>query len=338
MVDSCVDEDVERWLAEFERAKAAFPMTTLGEAARLAEVSDPWLVPGLVAATSTLLYGEAKVGKSWLVAHLVAALATGGEFLGVRLVAGDYSVALALTDDAGREEYGVRIGSVVSDPGSCPVGLYRIGVMNAQRWGDLFQVIRYHGHNVVVIDNLTQALDGSINDDAVVRRFFEGVRLFTAAGIAVVVVGHSSDKANANGFKPSTPMGSAYVSQAVRWIMHVRKARGGRLGVRTYGNLGHGDEFELEPGAGARFEVAARRERPEGRRPRSAETLDRNAQMADWVVAHCQGVSQNKTAEALAEQFGGSAHSYRTWLRPGGKLGSLIRRDGERWERVSGRP
>jgi hypothetical protein len=334
------DDDYYDEQAELHLARQMFPGMTLAEAIDIAEQTDPWLIPGLVSATSTLIFGEAKIGKSWIVSHLIGALLTGGKFLDVDVSDRPFSVGVCYTDDAGHAEYADRIRSVVPDGGPHPVKLYPLGIMDADRWDALHRVVTAEGHNVVVIDNLTQVLNGSINEDAVVRRCFEGIRRFTHAGIAVVIVGHSSDKSGTNGYKPETPMGSAYITQAVRWLGFVRRTRNKNLALRTYGNNGYGAELVLQPEPGARFRVVSRREESDvvkETRQRDGATMDRNAEMADWVVANCQGLSQNKTAEKLESNFGGSAASYRSWLKPGGKLGALVQRDGDRWERVATR-
>lgn len=328
--DDYVDEETE-----LRQARERFPKLTFDQIGKMAEEHDPWLVPGLISSTSTLGFGEGKIGKSWIVSHLIGALLTGGKFLDVQVPDRKFSVGICTTDDNGHIEYYDRIRSVAPDFGD-HIGVYRLGIMRPDAWEALYRVIQSEGHNVVVLDNLTQVLDGSINNDDVVRQCFEGIRRFVHAGIAVVIVGHSSDKAGLTGRKPETPMGSAYISQAVRWLCYVRKTRNRNLGLRAYGNLGYGAELVLEPGAGARFRVLSRTDGAEEVaqvRNRDKATLDRNAEIADWIVANCQGTSQNKTAEKLAAEFGGSGASYRSWLKPGGKLGVLVERDGASWKR-----
>jgi hypothetical protein len=191
-------------------------------------------------------------------------------------------------------------------------------------------VITAEGHNVVVIDNLTQVLDGSINEDAVVRRCFEGIRRFTHAGIAVVIVGHSSDKSGTNGYKPETPMGSSYITQAVRWLGFVRRTRNKNLALRTYGNNGYGAELVLRPEAGARFSVVGRTDTADSiaeARQRDKGTLDRTAEQARFVVEHCQGLGVNKAAEKLAAKFDGVSTTYRNSLS-NGRLKALLSRVG----------
>ncbi|MFJ4656524.1 AAA family ATPase [Nocardia sp. NPDC088792] len=317
-------------------AQQRFTTYTLAEAANEASEQGDWLVPGLIASTSTLVYGEAKIGKSWLVAHLVSALVSGGEFLGVEVPRRPFSVGVCFTDDAGHREYSNRIGSVL--PGTDhPVMLYGLPMMKRADWDALHRVVTDAGHNVLVIDNLTQILDGSMIDDDVIRRCFDGIRRFTRSGIPVVIVGHATDAQGKNGWKPDRPMGSASISQSVRWLMQIRSAKGGNLKVKTYGNIDHGRTLEIRPEEGARFTVLSGIEMSEivaKNRERSADVLDRTADQARFVVDQCQGMSQRSTAEALAEKFGGSAGTYRNSLGKG-RLSKLVTKPGDRWEAVT---
>jgi hypothetical protein len=58
-----------------------------------------------------------------------------------------------------------------------------------------------------------------------------------------------------NGYKPETPMGSAYISQAVRWRIFARRSRKGNMTLKFMGNHAEPYEMTLYHGAGARFDV-----------------------------------------------------------------------------------
>lgn len=328
------DEDYDD-TAELEHARRLFPKITFSDVEKRAEDYDPWLIPGLIASSSTLLFGESKIGKSWLVSHLIGALLTGGKFLDVQVLDKPFSVGVCFTDDIGDIEYWERIRGVAPDHDD-RVGLYRLGVMREADWNALLRVVLDEGHNILVIDNITQILDGTINDDATMRRCFEGIRKFTHAGIAVVIVGHSSDKKGPNGYKPETPMGNAYVSQAVRWLGFVRKTKNKNLGLRVYGNLGYGSDYTLRPEAGARYTVIGRTDETEKItevRERETGTLDKNTVMADFIVSHCTELSQRETARRLATEFGGSESSHKTSLSQKILSKMVVKTDG-RWMRV----
>ncbi|WP_330182866.1 AAA family ATPase [Nocardia sp. NBC_01503] len=333
---------LERWW-ELQEAKKRFPTYTLAEAAAAAEEQDDWLVPGLIASTSTLVFGEAKIGKSWLIAHLIGALVSGGEFLNVQVPQGNYSIGVCYTDDAGHREYAQRLSTAVSGTDHA-VTLYGLGIMKRADWDALHHVVTDAGHNVLIIDNLTQILDGSINEDDVIRRCFDGIRRFTQAGIPVVIVGHSSDAKGKSGYKPDRPMGSAAISQSVRWLMQVRHTRGGNLSVNTYGNIDHGRTMKIRADDGARFTVLETSEKTEtvtNSRERSTQTLDRNQEHAQFVVRECQGVSLREAGRRLADKFSGDADTFKNSLGTKGKLSPLLNRtkagNGWTWDLVEHR-
>ncbi|XNL76888.1 AAA family ATPase [Actinomadura madurae] len=75
----------------------------------MADKTDVWVVDETISSSTTLLYGEAKVGKSFLVSALITSLTTGRNFLDRPApVDRDFSVA----------EYG--LGSCATGSGSRP--------------------------------------------------------------------------------------------------------------------------------------------------------------------------------------------------------------------------
>ncbi|WP_431939411.1 AAA family ATPase [Nocardia grenadensis] len=304
------------------------------EALKMADEGETWIVENIISSTTTLLFGEAKSGKSFLVSALIHSLTTGDDFLG-KPVPTDraFSVAVCWTDDMGPIEYSDRIRMVMPDD-EPDVRFYRLPIMRTpDMWLSLYEHVMSEGHNIVVIDNMAQTLNGSVNDDAVVRQFFEGVRRFTRAGIPVVVVAHSSDKAGVNGYKPDTPMGSAYISQAVRWRVFARRSRKGNVTLKFMGNHAEPYEMTLYHGAGPRFDVIdtktadALKASAEGAaRVRDKERLDENLGVARWVVTNCSGLSQRAAADKLAAELGVSADTARNKIRR-----APVRKDGNEW-------
>ena len=211
---------------------------------------------------------------------------------------------------------------------------YQLPLMGTSaKWHELYRQVLADGHNFVVIDNLAQTLHGSVNDDAVVRQFFEGVRLFVRAGIPVVVIAHSSDKSGQNGFKSELPMGSAYMSQAVRWRVFVRRSRRGNVTLKFMGNHSEPYEMTLSHGAGARFEVLdvkspeAVKSNAEGNaRQRTQAKLNANAEVARWVVANGQGLTQRELAAKLAANLGIGVEAARKRIAR-----SPVTQDGTTW-------
>lgn len=307
------------------------------EALTLADEGETWIVENVIGSATTLIYGEAKSGKSFLVSALIKSLATGTEFLG-RPVPQDraFSVAVCWTDDRGAQEYSERIRTVMPESETPNVTFYHLPIMRSlEMWQELYDVVMAQGHNFVVVDNMFQTLDGSINDDAVVRGFFDGVRLFVRAGIPVVVVAHSSDKAGMNGRKPETPMGSAYITQAVRWRVFARRSRKGNITLKFMGNHSEPYEMTVAHGAGARFEVLdvkspeALKANAEGaERVRSKDRLDANDELLEWLNTNCQGMTLRAAAAKLAAEQGMIEDTAKKRIHRAG-----IRKDGDGWAR-----
>jgi hypothetical protein len=299
-----------------------FDFMSFEDALKEADQVEPWLVEGIISSGSTLIYGQAKVGKSFLVSALIASLMSGEDYLGRPAPQDrDFSVALCWCDDGDRATYARQIREVLPDGSAAQVGFYTMPPMTADRWDALYDLVIAKRHSLVVIDNLTQAMEGNINSQEDVGRFFHGVRRFTRAGIPVVIIGHSSDKVGQNGYAPDKPMGSSAIRGSVRWLCYVKRSNKGNLTLTFTGNHAEPHKIIIKHGAGARFEVLSSAdadqmgaEAENRKRQRDAATLDKNKQMAEWVVANCQGMSQRQTAEKLAAQFGGSASSLQSSL------------------------
>lgn len=306
-----------------------FETMTFAEAMQLGDVEN-WVIENIIGSTTTLIYGEAKCGKSFLTSALIKALATGDDFLGTPVPQDRaFSFAICWTDDNGAVEYRDRILTVMPDGELPDAGFYRLPVMrNQQMWQELFNRVMADGRNLVVIDNLSQVANGSVNNDDVMRDVFDGVRLFVRAGIPVVLVGHSSDKTGMNGQKSELPLGSSYISQAVRWRIFARRSRKGNVTLKFMGNHAEPYELTLEHGAGARFRVIDRK-LPQPEKPkqvRTVERLDTNQDIAQWVVENCQGMSQNEAGARLAAELG---------IKPDGGVSRIrrapVKHDGKAW-------
>lgn len=312
-----------------------FDSASYAEALALAGTGEEWIVDDLIGAATTLIYGEAKSGKSFLVSALIKSLATGDDFLGKSVLRQDESsVAVCWTDDRGAQEYSGRIDAVMPEAATPNVRFYHLPIMrNPEMWQGLYEQVIANGHNFVVIDNLAQTLNGTVNDDAVVRQFFDGARLFVRAGIPVVVVAHSSDKAGMNGRKPETPLGSAYITQAVRWRIFVRRSRGGNISMKFMGNHSEPYEMTLTHGDGARFEVLTVKSPADLKagaqgdaRARSQQRLDDNAALLEWLNTNCQGMTGIAASAKYGADQGITAGAAKQRIKRAG-----IRKDGDTW-------
>ena len=93
-----------------------FESLSYSEALKMADEGETWLVDNIIGSSTTLIYGEAKSGKSFLVSALIKSLATGADFVN-KPVPQDraFSVAVCWTDDRGAQEYSERIRTVMPD-------------------------------------------------------------------------------------------------------------------------------------------------------------------------------------------------------------------------------
>ena len=58
-----------------------FESLLYSQALKMADEGETWLVDNIIGSSTTLIYGEAKSGKSFLVSALIKSLATGADFL-----------------------------------------------------------------------------------------------------------------------------------------------------------------------------------------------------------------------------------------------------------------
>ncbi|MFD8396112.1 AAA family ATPase [Streptomyces sp. NPDC059680] len=327
-----------------------------------ADSEEDFIVDGVISSDTTLLYGESKTGKSYLVCALIAAMVTGDPFLGREIEDRPWKIAILGTDDKAQKEYGKRIRTVLPDEMKPAVKTFPIPIMRSvTEWKSLHKRVLEQGYNFVVIDSMTQTLNGTINDDKTIREFFDGVRLFVKSGIPVLVIAHSSEKTGING-KSDLPLGSSTITQSVRHRVFAYQ-QNGRLFLKFKGN--HLDEeyrMTLAPGAGARYTVleeksltalaeenakrkaereAKKKEQTEAKEQakekRATATLDRNAQIVEYVITECQGMKAATVAKKVAEKFGLSVSTCTTNLSRGQSFGRMLSVDSEyRWTKTEG--
>ena len=327
-----------------------------------ADSEEDFIVYGVISSDTTLLYGESKTGKSYLVCALIAAMVTGDTFLGREIEDRPWKIAILGTDDKAQKEYGKRIRTVLPDDMKPPVKTFPIPIMRTNTdWKSLHRRVLEQGYNFVVIDSMTQTLNGTINDDKTIREFFDGVRLFVKSGIPVLVIAHSSEKTGLNG-KSDLPLGSSTITQSVRHRVFAYQ-QNGKLFLKFKGN--HLDEeyrMTLAPGAGARYTVleeksltalaeenakrkaereAKKKEQTEAKEQakekRATATLDRNAQIVEYVITECQGMKASTVAGKLSAKCGGSSRTYHSTLSGKRAYGAMLQVDSQyQWTRAEG--
>jgi len=153
-----------------------------------------WAVPGLLPAGLTICGGRPKVGKSWLGLQLAMAVASGGEALGSKAVAGRVLV-LALEDPPRRvKERMVRQGWPAGLPVEVlPLGKFqeRVGDLGRGGAARLASQIERGQYRLVVIDTFSRAFAGDQNDHAAMTAALSPIQeIAQTLNTAVVIIDH----------------------------------------------------------------------------------------------------------------------------------------------------
>lgn len=298
----------------------------------LEDARPPFLVDGIVASTLTLLYGAPKTGKSTIAAALSVAIANGTPFLNQPVNASG-KVAI-ITGDPGDDDYYASMFY-----GKVPSGTVRPYAFSRppmqETWAKVCYEIQREQVTLVIIDNLVAFVPGDVNDHRPVRIFHDtAIDPLVRAGIAVVLIHHTSEKRGEHGVS-KTPMGNTAISAAARWKVRVETPDvAGPTKLVLEGNYGPTHELIVtRPDGTANFEVIDAVEAGELARwkmERNAGTVARRAEYREYVLAECQGLNQTKTAEKLAEKYGGTKGTHTVMLSKGAYG---VHRVGDQWER-----
>lgn len=299
------------------------------------ETDEPdFIVDGLVPSSATLIIGEPMEGKSLLTIDLAAALISGEPWLGREVMGGPHRVGFVVTDpNAGLEtcrRWEDRTGSTEGLP------VARLD-LEAGGWEAVAGQAQAAGLTVLILDNVLGSLPGDVNSARDCRALTDGLNLVLATGCAVIAVHHTA-KAGEHG-PGRSPLGSQHLKAWPRSVLRLFK-RGGpdSRGLTTESNTAEPLDLTLAvemTGRAARFSVLdskdVNQEKREGTHKRTKQRLDRNAEVAAYVVSECQGLNKRQASERIAEQFGLSASTVRTDLSPTRPLGTLVRNVGGRW-------
>ncbi|GAA2166744.1 MULTISPECIES: AAA family ATPase [Glycomyces] len=308
-----------------EQRRQRFRRWTWDEIEAEREARPVWVIDGLISDGTTSISGRSEAGKSMLCAALTFSLATGRPFLG-RKPNRMYRPAIIGTDDRAHLEYTERLARI--GPGAAESVRDNLNVFTAEGllqyedWRDLFEAVMESGSDFVIVDNVTQMIEDE-NSGADVNRTFAGVRLFTQAGIPVVVVNHHSQKVNTTASVANRgPSGSSNLVRHVRHRLTLAKDReGSGRTLFVDGNYAEGEQLKLEMPRGIDRPVYKVLTAPQQRKP---ETLDQNRELANWIKANCRSVNKTQQAENAAKHFGLNKATVYDKLKPGGPVARLL--------------
>lgn len=265
----------------------------------LPKVPELFLVEGLLHRSMTLIHGQTTAGKSMLAMSLAVAVASGAVAWNGQALNGSGPVAYVGGDPGILYEAYDRLDRVRGDLSG---GEIRIIAPERPTRRDAWLEIADHAHGcqLLILDNLTQFVPGSLNDDSAVRAVMEELTALTRADMAVCVLAHTSDKRNENGYTPDKPAGSFSIRSIPRWFVSLDRKEGSHLQLKMAGNDASPWEMTLtEPSDRPRFDVldvttadqvAARK------RTRAKKTLDLTA--AAWRL-----LDSGKSGKEVAAQL-----------------------------------
>ena len=247
----------------------------------LPKVPDLFLVEGVLHRSMTLIHGQTTAGKSMLAMSLGVAVAAGAEDWNGKALNGSGPVTYVGGDPGVIYEAYDRLNRVRDDMAE---GEIRIIAPERPTRREAWQEIadRSDGSQLLILDNLTQFVPGSLNDDSAVRAVMEELTALTRNGMAVCVLAHTSDKRNEHGYAPDKPAGSFSIRSIPRWFVSLDRKEGSHFLAKLAGNDAKPWEMILtEPSDRPQFDVldvitadqvAARR------RNRRKDTLDLKAE------------------------------------------------------------
>lgn len=192
---------------------------------------SPFLIPGLIHETTTILFGRPKTQKSFLALSAAVALSEGTDWLGQPA---EMRRVLFWALDNGQEDETTRRLREIDREGDLFISGIR--AQDSDEWWDSFtEILVDTGIEVLVVDNLSGLLGGkSYNSDADVRPVLTRLQSVNDVGIAVILV-HHSGKFNEEQGSQGKPMGSTWIEGWARHLIEVTKDGDLRI-LNVYGN------------------------------------------------------------------------------------------------------
>jgi hypothetical protein len=281
----------------------------------LESAGPDWLIDGWLATSATLVAGTPESGKSSLVASMAAAVSRRESWLGAEVSTSRQGpVAVVVTDPSDATQWAKKANDlgVLDD--------WEIIEFAPERWEGIEDLTTHMDCPLLVFDNITGALEGTINE-ADPNSILRPLGWIVTAGAPVVVIAHS-DKSGSK-----DPMGPTAYKAWRRHGIHL-SGRGDHRRLHRSGNLGSWPEDVVVTGTGAAVEYKLAEGQPTSRQNRSPERIDQNKEIARWVVGNCQSIGVNATAKRIADEFGGTEGSRKTSLKQGA-LSKMLNHTGE---------
>ena len=264
-----------------------------------------WLIEGWLASSVTMVDGSPESGKSSLVASMAAVVANGESWLGQQVTTDRQGPVIIIASDPSDASNWAKQGRDlrVTDDG------WEIAPFSRSSWDDYEEYAGAMRCRLLVFDNITSALDGPINE-ADPTAILAPLGRISTAGTPVVVIAHTGKQGGPG------PMGPTAYTAWRRFGINVSGRGDNPRKIRRSGNMGSWSDVTLNGTAeGAAVEYRLADGQPKSNR--STDRLERNAEMARWIVGNCQGVGVTEVSRRIATEFGGSAGTHKTALIQG---------------------
>lgn len=194
--------------------------------------NNPFLLDDLICETVTVWYGQTEIGKSRLIVGLVASLLRGEPFLDRKANRPIERVLILTADSGGERQYSRRLFLDTDEKGGKWAGLskseavgriciQRIGTLTEESWADLADGVDAFAPDLVILDPVSRAVNGDMNNAPVANEFYEGLDAFSCPTLVVM---HSTIKPDQYGkvSGASTPMGHSNWVNNSRWRVEIR--------------------------------------------------------------------------------------------------------------------
>jgi hypothetical protein len=280
----------------------------------------PFLVDGVLRPSLNLIYGQPDSGKSVLTSVLAAALLNGeSHFLGREILQPHWSIGMLLADYGDAGDYKTRLDRMLT-PGTEDQAYYYEPLEappDVAIWKDILHAAVEQQHSLLIVDNLSFIVEGSLNYDADVKPTLNALGAFINRGITVVAIAHASEKRGVHGGVSHHPIGSTLLRGRARWQWEVQKRDDRDFQVDFRGRQGepHRITARCDDWNTYKFSVTGAADAAKIRpRRRNGADLD---QKESFILSECQPLNGKQTAVKLAERFGGEPKTHETYLSRG---------------------
>lgn len=204
-----------------------------------AEPMEPWLIPGFLIGTRTLLSGEPKIGKTMLAGHLVSSLIHQTPFLGSQPIEGFHKVAWMGFDASWQAEYKHKF------PFHQDFVYFTDSIRfnEEQEWRELEELLVQNQCSLLVVDHL-YGLAGSLDLDEsheMLKALSPLLRLQERANIPILLISHAG-KSGTGRAAHSTLL----EAQFRHLIRLTGSTRGNRREIVSMGNLCTSIKYAVE--------------------------------------------------------------------------------------------